>query len=68
MDAGAAILFTDYSIGPAALGRALEERGFGSLRALTARGLHDRTGDRGQQCDREAERESLAHGVSPPHG
>lgn len=31
MDAGAAIFFTDYSIGPAALGRALEERGFGSL-------------------------------------
>jgi alkanesulfonate monooxygenase SsuD/methylene tetrahydromethanopterin reductase-like flavin-dependent oxidoreductase (luciferase family) len=30
MDAGAAIFFTDYSIGPAALGRALEERGFGS--------------------------------------
>ena len=31
MDAGAAIFFTDYSIGPAALGPALEERGFGSL-------------------------------------
>jgi probable F420-dependent oxidoreductase len=31
MDTGAAIFFTDYSIGPAALGRALEERGFGSL-------------------------------------
>ena len=31
MDAGAAIFFTDYSIGPAALDRALEERGFGSL-------------------------------------
>ena len=31
MDAGAAIFFTDYSIGPAALGRALEERGIGSL-------------------------------------
>src|SRR3981189_2002331 len=31
MDVGAAIFFTDYSIGPAALGRALEERGFGSL-------------------------------------
>src|SRR5882724_9252574 len=31
MDAGAAIFFTDYSIGPAALGRALEERGFGSI-------------------------------------
>ena len=31
MDAGAAIFFTDYSIGPAALGRALEERGLGSL-------------------------------------
>jgi probable F420-dependent oxidoreductase len=31
MDAGAAIFFTDYSIGPVALGRALEERGFGSL-------------------------------------
>ena len=27
MDAGAAIFFTDYSIGPAELGRALEERG-----------------------------------------
>ena len=31
MDAGAAIFFTDYSIGPVELGRALEERGFGSL-------------------------------------
>ena len=31
MDFGAAIFFTDYSIGPAALGRALEERGFSSL-------------------------------------
>ena len=31
MDAGAAIFFTDYSMGPAALGRALEERGFESL-------------------------------------
>src|SRR5213594_4899318 len=31
MDFGAAIFFTDYSMGPAALGRALEERGFGSL-------------------------------------
>ena len=31
MDAGAAIFFTDYSIGPATLGRALEERGVGSL-------------------------------------
>jgi len=31
MDFGAAIFFTDYSIGPAALGRALEERGFESL-------------------------------------
>ena len=31
MDFGAAIFFTDYSIGPAELGRALEERGFGSL-------------------------------------
>lgn len=31
MDFGAAIFFTDYSSGPAALGRALEERGFGSL-------------------------------------
>src|SRR5260370_5035720 len=31
MDVGAAIFFTDYSMGPAALGRALEERGFGSL-------------------------------------
>ena len=31
MDYGAAIFFTDYSMGPAELGRALEERGFGSL-------------------------------------
>jgi probable F420-dependent oxidoreductase len=31
MDFGAAIFFTDYSIGPAELGRALEERGVGSL-------------------------------------
>jgi probable F420-dependent oxidoreductase len=31
MDHGAAIFFTDYSIGPAALARALEERGFESL-------------------------------------
>ena len=31
MDFGAAIFFTDYSMGPAELGRALEERGFGSL-------------------------------------
>jgi alkanesulfonate monooxygenase SsuD/methylene tetrahydromethanopterin reductase-like flavin-dependent oxidoreductase (luciferase family) len=31
MDHGAAIFFTDYSIGPVELGRALEERGFGSL-------------------------------------
>ena len=31
MDVGAAIFFTDYSMGPAALGRALEERGFESL-------------------------------------
>src|ERR1700752_710800 len=31
MDFGAAIFFTDYSIGPAPLGRALEERGFESL-------------------------------------
>jgi probable F420-dependent oxidoreductase len=31
MDVGAAIFFTDYSIGPAALGRELEARGFGSL-------------------------------------
>ena len=31
MDAGAAIFFTDYSIGPVELGRALEARGFGSL-------------------------------------
>src|SRR3989442_970850 len=31
MDVGAAIFFTDYSMGPAELGRALEERGFGSL-------------------------------------
>jgi len=28
---GGAIFFTDYSIGPVALGRALEERGFESL-------------------------------------
>src|SRR5215467_7194275 len=31
MDSGAAIFFADYSMGPAELGRALEERGFGSL-------------------------------------
>jgi len=31
MDFGAAIFFTDYSMGPAALGQALEERGFDSL-------------------------------------
>ncbi|HEY7381963.1 MAG TPA: LLM class flavin-dependent oxidoreductase, partial [Gaiella sp.] len=31
MDLGVAIFFTDYSIGPVALGQALEERGFGSL-------------------------------------
>ena len=31
MDVGAAIFFTDYSMGPAELGRALEARGFGSL-------------------------------------
>ena len=31
MDAGAAIFFTDYSMGPVELARALEERGFGSL-------------------------------------
>jgi probable F420-dependent oxidoreductase len=31
MDFGAAVFFTDYSIGPVALGRALEERGFESL-------------------------------------
>jgi probable F420-dependent oxidoreductase len=31
MEFGAAIFFTDYSIGPVALGRALEERGFESL-------------------------------------
>ena len=31
MDFGAAIFFTDYSMGPAALGRALEERGVESL-------------------------------------
>ena len=37
MDAGAAIFFTDYSIGPAALGRALEERGLEL--ALGARAL-----------------------------
>ena len=33
MDYGAAIFFTDYSMGPVQLGRALEERGFGSLGA-----------------------------------
>ena len=31
MHFGVAIFFTDYSIGPVELGRALEERGFGSL-------------------------------------
>jgi probable F420-dependent oxidoreductase len=31
MDFGAAIFFTDYSMGPSELGRALEERGFESL-------------------------------------
>ena len=31
MEFGAAIFFTDYSMGPAALGRALEERGFESV-------------------------------------
>src|SRR5262249_18011 len=31
MDVGAAIFFTDYSMGPAELGRALEQRGFESL-------------------------------------
>jgi probable F420-dependent oxidoreductase len=31
MELGAAIFFTDYSMGPVELGRALEERGFGSL-------------------------------------
>jgi probable F420-dependent oxidoreductase len=31
MDVGAAIFFTDYSMGPVALARALEERGFESL-------------------------------------
>jgi alkanesulfonate monooxygenase SsuD/methylene tetrahydromethanopterin reductase-like flavin-dependent oxidoreductase (luciferase family) len=31
MEFGASIFFTDHSIGPAALGRALEERGFESL-------------------------------------
>ena len=31
MDFGAAMFFTDYSIGPAALARALEERGFESV-------------------------------------
>jgi probable F420-dependent oxidoreductase len=31
MDFGAAIFFTDYSIGPVELGRALEDRGFESL-------------------------------------
>ncbi len=31
MDIGVAIFFTDYSMGPAELGRALEERGFESL-------------------------------------
>src|SRR5438105_6152115 len=31
MEFGAAIFFTDYAMGPVELGRALEERGFGSL-------------------------------------
>src|SRR5687767_172935 len=31
MQIGAAMFFTDYSMAPAELGRALEERGFGSL-------------------------------------
>jgi alkanesulfonate monooxygenase SsuD/methylene tetrahydromethanopterin reductase-like flavin-dependent oxidoreductase (luciferase family) len=31
MDVGAAMFFTDYSMAPAALGQALEERGFESL-------------------------------------
>jgi probable F420-dependent oxidoreductase len=31
MDYGVAIFFTDYSIGPVAMGRAMEERGFESL-------------------------------------
>ena len=31
MDFRAAIFFTDYSMAPAQLGHALEERGFGSL-------------------------------------
>src|SRR5262249_18924763 len=31
MQIGAAIFFTDYSIGPVGLGRALEERGFESV-------------------------------------
>src|SRR6266700_5310 len=31
MEFGAAIFFTDYSMGPVELGRALEERGFESL-------------------------------------
>src|SRR4029453_13397098 len=31
MDIGAAIFFTDYSMGPGELGRAMEERGFESL-------------------------------------
>ena len=31
MNFGAAIFFTDYSMGPVELGRALEERGFESL-------------------------------------
>ena len=31
MDIGASMFFTDYSMSPAALGRALEERGFESV-------------------------------------
>ena len=31
MEFGVSMFFTDYSMGPAELARALEERGFGSL-------------------------------------
>jgi hypothetical protein len=33
MDFGATLFFTDYSMAPGALARALEQRGFESLRA-----------------------------------
>src|SRR5262245_59050252 len=52
MNFGAAIFFTDYSMGPAELGRALEERGFESLWApehshipLSRRSLFPQGGD-----------------------